>query len=245
MRFSAAILAGGLSRRMGRDKAWLPFRGGTLLALQVNRVEPLGPDEVFICGRPNVDYTEFGKTVLLDRWKGCGPLGGIERALAVARNELVLVLAVVLPFMNEGVLRQLLAKCSPQSGAVPRVGKRLEPLAAIYPRRAHSAVARMLCENRLAARDFVAVCVESGLVRPVELTEQAAGAFVNWNTPADVGGSASIPQDASVADPARDAVAIQPTMPSWKHANGNAIALFLARGASDAGPGPSWWSSLG
>ncbi len=51
MNFSAVILAGGQSRRMGRDKAWLKRDGKTLLERQVELVRFLGVTEIFISGR--------------------------------------------------------------------------------------------------------------------------------------------------------------------------------------------------
>lgn len=50
-RFSAAVLAGGLSTRMGRDKAALPFGGTTL---------PIDMDEtVFLNGNTPEDYAQL------------------------------------------------------------------------------------------------------------------------------------------------------------------------------------------
>jgi hypothetical protein len=51
MNFSAIILAGGKSSRMGRDKAWLEVGGKTLLARQIELAGPLARSEVFISGR--------------------------------------------------------------------------------------------------------------------------------------------------------------------------------------------------
>ena len=48
--FSAAVLAGGLSSRMGRDKAALPFGGTTLLDFQVQKLRSLGMEDIMISG---------------------------------------------------------------------------------------------------------------------------------------------------------------------------------------------------
>jgi molybdopterin-guanine dinucleotide biosynthesis protein A len=50
MNFSAVILAGGQSRRIGRDKAWLPVDGQPLLLRPIDLVRQLEPLEVFISG---------------------------------------------------------------------------------------------------------------------------------------------------------------------------------------------------
>jgi molybdopterin-guanine dinucleotide biosynthesis protein A len=51
MKFSAVILAGGRSQRMGCDKAWLLFEGKSLLARQIELVRQVEPEEIFISGR--------------------------------------------------------------------------------------------------------------------------------------------------------------------------------------------------
>ncbi|HEY5345385.1 MAG TPA: NTP transferase domain-containing protein, partial [Verrucomicrobiae bacterium] len=59
MNFSAVILAGGKSSRMGRDKAFLEIGGTTLLARQIGLARELGAAEIFISGRAETDYSKF------------------------------------------------------------------------------------------------------------------------------------------------------------------------------------------
>ena len=80
MNFSAVILAGGQSRRMGRDKAWLPLDGQPLLARQIELVRELAPEELFISGRSDTDYTRLGCPVLTDEFTDAGPLAGLRPA---------------------------------------------------------------------------------------------------------------------------------------------------------------------
>src|SRR5258705_13766374 len=89
MNFSAVILAGGKSSRMGRDKAWLEAGGQSLLARQIGLVRELGAAEVFISGRADADYSEFGCRVLQDKFPDAGPLAGIERALDATTSPLL------------------------------------------------------------------------------------------------------------------------------------------------------------
>src|SRR5262245_36649817 len=140
MNFSAVILAGGRSRRMGRDKAWLEVEGQPLLVRQVRIVRALNPAEIFISGRAGENYSALNCPVLLDREPGFGPLGGIERALQTAGSPLVLVLAVDLPYMTTDFLRKLCGECEGDIGAVPQLNGQFEPLAAIYPKRCHALI---------------------------------------------------------------------------------------------------------
>ena len=201
MKFSAVILAGGKSSRMGRDKAWLEIDGQSLLARQIQLVREAGAQEVFISGRANVDYAEFDCRVLLDRLLDAGPLGGIESALAMASSSLLLVLAVDMPKMAQEFLCQLLFSCEDSVGVIPRVEGEIEPLAAFYPRAARELIEKLLsvCKQSgsvgevVAARKkspsataFAEKCVERGLAKFVDVTESETQFFANWNSPEQV-----------------------------------------------------------
>jgi molybdopterin-guanine dinucleotide biosynthesis protein A len=186
MNFSAVILAGGKSSRMGRDKARLEIGGETLLARQIQLARETGAAEIFISGRAETDYSEFNCRVLQDKFPDAGPLAGIERALDAAISPLLLVLAVDLPEMNAVFLRQLAMHCAENLGAIPRVNGNIEPLAAFYPK-----TVQPLAETSLRAGDnavsiFAERCVQSDLARFVELPASEAKCFTNWNSPADL-----------------------------------------------------------
>lgn len=171
---------------MGRDKARLEVDGIPLIARQLGILRELAPDEIFIASRNADDYDDLRVPVLADACPGQGPLAGIERALATARNPLVLVLAVDLPRMTSGLLRALLSGCSAQRGVVPLREGGLEPLAAVYPRKAHGLAVALLHAGRNSARDFARECAQRAWVRRQALPAELAACLVNWNTPADV-----------------------------------------------------------
>jgi molybdopterin-guanine dinucleotide biosynthesis protein A len=186
MNFSAVILAGGNSSRMGRDKAWLEVGGMRLLARQIELVCAAGAVEVFISGRTDADYSGFGGLVLHDQFAGAGPLAGIERALTTAKTPLLLVLAVDLAGMSAELLRRLAAACSTKVGVIPRVNGNIEPLAAFYPKSAQGLAGSQLEGGDFVVRDFAARCVQCGWSRYVELPGSDTPNFTNWNSPADM-----------------------------------------------------------
>lgn len=186
MNFSAVILAGGKSSRMGRDKAWLEVGGQTLLARQIGLVRELGAAEVFISARADADYPAFGCRVLQDKFAGAGPLAGIERALDACTMSPLLVLAVDLPGMSVELLRRLAVGAAEGFGAIPRLAGRLEPLAAFYPKAAHALAMDCLERKNLAVIFFSEMCVRSGMAGLVELGVQEEHYFTNWNSPADL-----------------------------------------------------------
>jgi len=186
MKFSAVILAGGKSSRMGRDKAWLTLDGQTLLARQIAMVRKLRPVELFISGRSDTDYSTLGSPVLTDEFADAGPLAGIAAGLEAASAPLVLVLAVDMPDMTSAALRQLLRQCASGTGVVPRVNRRLEPLAAFYPKVAASIAVDLLKRQLRAVRTFAEHCNQAGLVAVQDAAEADWKCFANWNSPADL-----------------------------------------------------------
>lgn len=186
MTFSAVILAGGESRRMGQDKAGLVRDGTSWLAAAIGKVLNAGSAEVFVSGRPGVEYDSGSCPVLLDLEPGLGPLGGIERGLHACTSELLLVLAVDMPHITSDCLRRMLTNCDRLTGVVPRLKTGLEPLAAVYPRRCHAIARSFIVERNCVARAFADACLRERAVRAITFKGSQAGLFANWNTPRDV-----------------------------------------------------------
>ena len=186
MNFSAVILAGGKSQRMGHEKALLVVGGKPLILRQIELVRELGAAEIFISGRAETDYRAPHCRVLTDRFENAGPLAGVERALGAISTPLLLVLAIDMPRMDLTPLQLLLADCTDNCGAIPRFQSGLEPLAAVYPHNALSLVKELLEGQSLSARYFAKRCVKLNLASFVDLPEKHLQNFENWNTPMDV-----------------------------------------------------------
>src|SRR5438128_12608886 len=94
------ILAGGLSRRMGRDKAALPAGDGTLIEHIARRLAPV-VEETIVAGASGRHHLP-GTTMVDDRYPGLGPLAGIHAGLLVARSPLVWVVGCDYPMSIRG-----------------------------------------------------------------------------------------------------------------------------------------------
>ena len=186
MNLSAVILAGGESRRMSRDKAWVEIEGQPLIARAVSTVRDSGINEVYISGRAGTDYSALRCSVLLDQGPGAGPLSGIERALDSTQAPLTLVLAVDLPRMTAAFLQKLVERCDPLTGVIPKLRGQLEPLAAIYPKRCLLIVRDCLLRCQFAARDFAEACRFYRAVKTFPVPRSDMRCFENWNSPSDV-----------------------------------------------------------
>lgn len=184
MNFSAVILAGGKSSRMGRDKALLDVGGRILLSRQIALSREVGASEVFISGRADADYSMFGCRVVQDQFHEAGPLAGIEAAFEVTNSELLLVLAVDMPAINSMLIRRFVDGCTAECGVIPRTKDGVEPLAAIYPKAACGRLRSELQTGRApGVRWFAQECVETGLAKFLDMSEQESGCLISVNSP--------------------------------------------------------------
>ena len=143
----AFVLAGGRSRRMGRDKALLEWGGFTLVerALQSLRgvastVRIVGDREDLACFAP----------VVSDTFPGSGPLGGIHAALATSTHDWNLFLPVDLPLLPAGFLVWMLERVALTEAVatIPIAAGLPQPLCAVYHRAMEPALREALTAGR-------------------------------------------------------------------------------------------------
>jgi molybdenum cofactor guanylyltransferase len=131
-----AILAGGKSQRMGRDKAFLPFLGRPLIYRVMDGLTALTDDLLVIAPRTD-EYLALGVRIVPDLLPGRGPLGGLYTALASASHPLVAVVPCDAPFISPDLLaheRDLVAASADLDAVVPSSSEGLEPFHAVYRR---------------------------------------------------------------------------------------------------------------
>ncbi|MHC9293921.1 molybdenum cofactor guanylyltransferase [Mycobacterium sp. LTG2003] len=106
---AGVVLAGGASRRMGRDKATLPFDGSTLVERVVAAVS-VRCSPVFVIAAPGQPLPQLTAQVLRDEVRGVGPLvatGRGLRAAAEAGRDLAFVCAVDMPYLSADLIDEL------------------------------------------------------------------------------------------------------------------------------------------
>ncbi len=185
--FNGAVLAGGRSSRMGTDKARLFVGGETLLARQLRLLRDAGAVERLVVGRGGEDFShEADVRFIPDRRLGAGPLAGLEAALGAGTFGPTLVLAVDLPFLTVGLLRDLVHKGGAEVGVVPVRAGRPEPLVALYPPAARDEVTRRLNAGELALQPLVQAGLAAGWLKPWPISDADAVQFTNWNRPEDL-----------------------------------------------------------
>jgi molybdopterin-guanine dinucleotide biosynthesis protein A len=187
--FSALLLAGGKSTRMGQDKATVLLDGQPLWQRQVATLAAMGPLEVFISGKAAGPYREQGIEIIEDLHPDCGPLGGIEAACWRMGTPLLCVLAVDVPWMTAEFLARLVKRAAMDGrGVVAQNGEHFEPLAAVYPRGLLSLVGEQLRRSDYSIQHLIRRAVELDLVVAYPLAEEERALFRNVNTPGDLAG---------------------------------------------------------
>jgi molybdenum cofactor guanylyltransferase len=185
---SAAILAGGRSSRMGRDKAFLPSPpdGATLIARQAALLRSLGIDDLLISGRAEVDYGLPEACVVLDAVPDAGPLAGLAALLNAARRPWVLVIAVDLPHLTSTYLGKILNAGNGCRGVVPHGPNGYEPLVALYPQSLLTEFESALAAGRRSLQPLIQTAVAAGNLQAIPIEADEHVLFTNWNTPTDV-----------------------------------------------------------
>jgi molybdopterin-guanine dinucleotide biosynthesis protein A len=185
--FSAVLLAGGQSTRMGRDKALLPLPGSDLVLWQrqLRILKELHPEEIFWSG-PRRPGMPDDLRAIPDAVENAGPLAGISACLHLLQSDLLVTLAIDLPRMTTPFLKGLQEQCSATCGVVAQHGDFFEPLAAIYPKGLQVLAADHLGQGRYAMQDLIREAVQRGFLKPFPLSERDTLLFKNLNSPADL-----------------------------------------------------------
>lgn len=152
MRAAGIVLCGGKSERMGRAKAWLPWRGQPMVSHVVGVLLRV-VDEVVVVASEELDLPPLEARVVRDREPALGPLAGIREGLAQIEAELAYVTGTDAPFLTPAFVQALLCH---QGAAALELDGYVQTLAAVYPR---------------AGLPRAEALLETGRMRPLHLLE--------------------------------------------------------------------------
>lgn len=188
MRFTAVVLAGGRSTRMGTDKAFVPLAGRPMLAWVLDALEPLTRSFVVVCNEPE-KYAEFeGRArVVTDDPPRAGPLAALRTGLRMSREHWAFVTSCDAPFLKPAFVQRLARFTRGFDAAVPGNEAERWPLSAFYHRRCIPALDRAV---QRADQRVIAFFPEVG-VRWVPTDDLRAAdpelrSLWNVNTPQDL-----------------------------------------------------------
>jgi len=147
MKTAAVILAGGMSRRMGRDKAALPFGEETMLSHLVHTYQPFFDLTAVSLNTPG-RFDTAGAMEVVDRRPGEGPMAGLEAAFLDTAADVIFLTGTDLPFGDPALARHLVDNLGEHDICLIRSEKGPEPLFAVYSSRCLSAIQASLEEGR-------------------------------------------------------------------------------------------------
>ncbi len=181
---TAVILAGGKSRRMGRDKLLLPLEGERLLDRAVRRYGEVFSRVLVSVSGPE-RYPELGEARVFDLYPGSGPLAGLHAGL-LAAGEDVFLTGADMPFSSPEKALRLISLCAgKEAGVLTDADGRWEPLFGFYRRSLLPRAEALLAQGQRRMASLLA----GADLREVSLGELGEGAdsrlLLNVNNPED------------------------------------------------------------
>jgi molybdopterin-guanine dinucleotide biosynthesis protein A len=185
MNISAVLLTGGESRRTGKDKATLLFRGRPLWQIQFDLLRALQPEEIFVSARTDPPWRPSGVQFVSDEPPSRGPLSGLSATMARISTDHLLALAIDMPLMTGNYLRLICNLVEPGRGVLPMIGNRAEPLVAIYPKSTGTDFITALSGSDFSLQSLTKNLIEAGKLSLVNVLEEEGKFFRNFNNLSD------------------------------------------------------------
>ncbi len=191
---TGAVLVGGRSRRLGRDKATLLLAGRPLAHWVTAAIDPLVDDCWLISNQP-LRHLELGFPLLIDVLPGRGALGGLLSALLVAKGSHILLTACDTPFLQPSLLKTMIAQAhrGGQDAIVCRSSKGLEPLPGLFSCRLLPRLQEQVQGNDLRLRTLLNAC-RTRILQLEEVCREDPNelSFFNINTAEEAASAAAL-----------------------------------------------------
>jgi len=179
---TGVLLAGGKSRRMGRDKAGLVFAGQTLAERALEWLQTFFPHTLIAGDRP--DLVRRGITCFPDIYTGSS-LGGLHNGLLHSPTDWVFAVACDMPFPDARLLEPLLNHREHAAAVVLKTPSGFEPLFALYHKNCLTHLEQLLQQNQFRIYDFFDR-IPVNFLDPTEYVDNWQKSLSNLNTPEDL-----------------------------------------------------------
>jgi molybdenum cofactor guanylyltransferase len=189
--YSAIILAGGKSSRMGRPKADLKFEGGTMLDYIVAEMMRVFEDVVVAVSEHRLyawEEASYSARSIVDRARYRGPVAALEQALRAVEFDRTFVCSCDVPFVSGDLARKLCDMLGDHDALIPQVEGKLQPLHAVYRKNCAKILATMREQKQNRLQDVVNFAkvrvVPEEEIRALD-PDPRLTSFFNVNTPED------------------------------------------------------------
>ncbi len=150
---SGVVLAGGQSRRLGTNKAFLKLGQKTLLERAVGTLSEVFEEVLVITNQTKTELPPRVR-VVPDIFPGKGSLGGLYTGLVSSTNPHIFVVACDMPFLELKLIKFMLSEVNHWDVVIPRNTEGYQPLHAIYSRNCIPFIEKQLAQDRLAIIEF-------------------------------------------------------------------------------------------
>jgi len=147
------IMAGGMSSRMGADKALVIFEGKRLIDYAIDLLRHFC-SEIIISTNQRA-HGELGFQTVGDVYQKCGPVGGLHAALAETNFDHNIVISCDVPFVQPELIELLLANTGGFDAVVPVHKCGIEPLVGIYRKEMASFFETQLIERNYKLQEVI------------------------------------------------------------------------------------------
>ena len=183
------LVAGGKSRRMGRDKRFLELGGQPLLQRALSVLQRLFSEVLITVAEPLPKLTGQGFRVVLDLIPNCATLGGLYTGLSSASHPRVFAVGCDMPFLNQEAIKRLAGLGAEADVVMPRLATGLQPMHAVYSKACLPHLERMARAEQLKVQELVEIAGLTVKLVPekdfLDVDPQLLS-FFNINTPADL-----------------------------------------------------------
>jgi molybdopterin-guanine dinucleotide biosynthesis protein A len=180
---TGVILAGGLSKRYGQNKAFLEVGGIRLIDRITEGMQNIFKQLILVTNEKK-GFEYLGIPIIEDLIKGLGPIGGIYTGLMSISDQAGFFVACDMPFINKQLVRYMVDIKYNHAAVVPSVGNEVEPLHAIYSQSCLKTIKNLIDSKNYQVRHFYDQ-ISVRYIKEDEIRKfgSPSKAFLNINTP--------------------------------------------------------------
>lgn len=180
-KLTVQIMLGGLSTRMGTDKALVKLGGKTLLERAITRWQGYGDHlQLSVGAAERKELAPAGMTAVADIYPERGPLGGLHAGLHECPTDLMLMVAVDSPYLTQAHADRLLEAIGTADACIYTIDGRPQPLFGLYRRGCATPAETLILHGDNRMTNLL------GWVNTVFVEAEDSAPFRNLNTPEDI-----------------------------------------------------------
>lgn len=187
----AAVLAGGKSRRMGRDKLFIEVEGRGLLQRVLDVLELIFDDIMIVVSATETDETleKFNwvrHRIVQDLIPDKASMGGLYTGLYYAKSDRVFAVGGDMPFLSRGLINYIISR-DDYDIVIPHTSRGLHPLHAVYSRRCLPLIKVMIDEGDLSISSLACKMNRYDVSEEeIRRVDPDLTSLININTPGDL-----------------------------------------------------------